>query len=407
MGEKIFIAKESTSQQILAELLEQRSKRYGFRVKLSESDPSNRVEYLYDAQGMTPVRMDFDVEKFEYGSWADIWFVKNNFPCMVRSSGVVDYQLDPDDYSLRADGTGGSDVANEAYDGNAMSAIPCVWYKRWTDGEYYYFVACEEQYDESFCADVHTDKNGIVQPYKYAAMFEGSIIGETLRSISGKLPESGTTAAQELGYAKANGDAWTIKEWGVWCLIADLLILMGKSTDTQAVYGNGYIISNSVMENLLETGTLNTKGQFFGYNDRTHAMKVFHMENWWGERWDRIVGLVVDYGIVKAQISSCEHDYDFKGTNYEILGNILPDQSGYQSRVYSGRIGTFPVTADGREAAYECDFVNVRKDRVVVSLVGGSYTDGKKCGARYLVCADSETSKGALIGASLSLKKPT
>lgn len=406
MGEKIFVAKESTSQQILTEILRQRPKRYGFRVKISESDPSDRVEYIYDAQGMAPAYMDFIAGKFEYGSWADIWFVRNNFPCMVKASGIVDYQLNPNDYTKRADNGEKSDVDNEKYNGNAMSAIPCVWYKRWTDGDYYYFVACEEQYDESFYADVHTDKNGIVQPYKYAAIFEGALDDrEVLRSISGMRLENKQTATNELTYARANGDAWTIKEWGVWCLVADLLILMGKCTNTQLVYGQGNT-SGTSEDSMLMTGTLNTMGQFFGYNDRTNAVKVFHMENWWGNRWDRIVGIVVANGIVKVQINSCGGDYDFQGTGFETVGDILPD-SGQQIREYSGRLGTFPTATSDGAANYECDYLYSSKNIFSVPYVGGACNSANKCGARCLHCSSTASGTYWYVGASLSLESPS
>ncbi len=403
---KATAAKNNTDT-ILAELRGQQPKRYGFRVKMSESSPANRVEYLYDAVGMTPAFMNFG-SAFNYGSWANIWFVKNNYPCMVKSNGAVDYQLDPNNYAKKSDGVTNSDVANTSYDGNAMSAIPCVWYKRWTDGDYYYFVCCEEQYDETYYADVHTDENGIVQPYKYAAIFEGSTDSNSkLRSLSGQAPMNSQQASTELTQAQNNGSAWTIKEWGVWCLIADLLILMGKSTNTQAVYGQGHTTGGSSAANLLTTGTLNTAGQFYGYNDTSHAVKVFHLENWWGDRWDRIVGMVVVSGTVKAQMNSKGNAYNFTGSGYATVGNILPDNHTYQVREYSGRLGTFPTSEGGSDSTYECDYFWINKTITAVPLVGGTCGHAAGCGARCLSCAGAATSAYWDFGASLSLKNPS
>ena len=115
---------QATANSILAELKGQRPKRYGFRVKENESNPSTRVEYLFDAVGMTPAGMNFSAAAFNMGSWGDVWFVRDNFPCMVKNNGTVDYQLNPNDYSLKATTGEASDVANTAYAGNAMSAIP-------------------------------------------------------------------------------------------------------------------------------------------------------------------------------------------------------------------------------------------------------------------------------------------
>ena len=140
------IALESTSQEILGKtnttasvandilsrvknmesaLSEMRPKRYGVRIKKNESNPAARVEYIYDAVGMTPAKMNFTSGTFDYGDWADIWFVKNNYPVMVTYDGEEDYLLDPNDYTKKLNGAA-SDVANSAYGGNAMAAMPLV-----------------------------------------------------------------------------------------------------------------------------------------------------------------------------------------------------------------------------------------------------------------------------------------
>ena len=90
---------------------------YGFHVDSSESDPSARVTYLEDAVGMTPAKMDFTSGKFKWGSWRNAFFLPK--PCMLKFDGTVDYYLDPDNYDLKESGEA-SDVANDAYEGNAM-----------------------------------------------------------------------------------------------------------------------------------------------------------------------------------------------------------------------------------------------------------------------------------------------
>ena len=60
--------------------------RYGYRIKKSEGSPSTRVQYLYDAVGLTPAAMDFTNGKFSYGDWSDKWFVTDNKPLMLKSN---------------------------------------------------------------------------------------------------------------------------------------------------------------------------------------------------------------------------------------------------------------------------------------------------------------------------------
>ncbi|MCM1217871.1 MAG: hypothetical protein NC548_25565 [Lachnospiraceae bacterium] len=88
---------------------------------------------------------------FDYGGWKDVWFIKDNYPCMLKSNGKEDYRLDPNDYSKKAlfgasattvSGATVPDFCNPAYDGNAMSAIPLCWVQRYEDSQYEYFVVC-------------------------------------------------------------------------------------------------------------------------------------------------------------------------------------------------------------------------------------------------------------------------
>lgn len=247
MGQKIFVADKETQDQIkqdttaiLEELRGQRPKRYGYRVKIAEPNAADRVEYLFDAVGMTPAHMDYDRQEFDYGDWKDIWFVRDNYPCMVRSSGAEDYRLDPNDYTKKLAG-GDSDVTNQSYDGNAMAAIPLVWVCRYQEGGYRYVIFCESQYDESYKAYAHTRPDGTIAKNAYHALFEGSMIGSKLRSIAGDdvYPQSSTQASAELTAAQANGAKWSIRTWSLQSLIADLCTLISKSCNSQEAFGQG------------------------------------------------------------------------------------------------------------------------------------------------------------------------
>ena len=98
-GDRIFMAKESTSQEILSktnqiiEAGKAKPKRYGMRINRLDSNPATRVKYVLDAVGMTPAGMNYSGGGFDYGDWGDIWFVKNNRPVMLRTDGTVDYEL--------------------------------------------------------------------------------------------------------------------------------------------------------------------------------------------------------------------------------------------------------------------------------------------------------------------------
>ena len=69
---------------------------------------------------------------------------------------------------------------------------------------------------------------------------------------------------------------------------------------------------------MTQCGSLGEKGQFFGYGpaDTTHQVKVFHIEGFWGERWDRLAGLVYDMGEWKAKMTAEGGGYNFTGAGY-------------------------------------------------------------------------------------------
>lgn len=428
-GEKIFVADKGTQDKIktdttaiLEELRGQRPKRYGYRVKISEPDPDSRVEYLFDAVGMTPAHMEFnngDDGVFNYGDWKDLWFIRDNYPCMVRADGSEDYRLDPSDYSLKAaDGTA-SDIENVEYSGNAMAAIPLVWVSRYQEGGYQYVIFCETKYDESYKAYAHTRPDGTISKVAYHALFKGSLHSGKLRSIAGAdvYPQYSTTATQELEYAKANGNKWTIRPWALQSLIADLCTLISKTTHSQEAFGQGhttgYVEDAGQHYGHLPCGTLKDKGQFFGYSDTTHAAKVFHIEHFWGGRWDHILGLVLDTGVIKAKMTPEGDGYNLTGAGYTaigtgIIGQTAESGSGYQHITEQSEFGRFPVGPyDGSDATYETDYFWWNRTGVRVALAGGDCRPGGWCGARCLSLNNVAAWAFWSVGASLTLEDPS
>ena len=66
-------------------------------------------------------------------------------------------------------------------------------------------------------------------------------------------------------------------------LMYEMCTMITCSTNSQGKFGNG----NSQSDNFLQTGTLNGKGQFFGYTSTTQAVKVFYCENFFANYWKR------------------------------------------------------------------------------------------------------------------------
>ena len=313
--------------------------RYGYKIKKTEPDPYARVEYIYDAVGFTPAYMNFESDEFNYGSWADVWFIKDIKPLMLKYDGTVDYYLYENDYSIKANGDdvttpstdadSDSDVANTDYEGNAMAQIPLIWVKRYEDDDYIYEIVSNVKWDKNYKAYAHTNANGDIKNYFYYSMFDGSGSASSIRSLSGKTVGKSLTAAQMIQGATANGSGWYIHSWCQRELIRTLCVLLGKSTNTQARFGTGRTINSGSTDSTITTGTLTNKGMFWGASANTSAVKVFHIENFWGNQWDRTAGLIMNY------------------TDGYVYVKMTPEGAGYRVTDVNGMTKTTAVPATG------------------------------------------------------------
>lgn len=405
-GDRIFMAKESTSQEILSntkkiiEDAKAKPKRYGMRINLLDSNPATRVKYLYDAVGMTPAGMNFAGGGFDYGDWGDIWFVKKNRPVMVRTDGTVDYELNHENHALKLNG-GASDITKTSYGGNAMSEIPLIWVKRWTQNNYHFVVFCEEQYDDTYKAYAHTDADGNVLPVTYFPMYEGSVVNKRMRSLSGLTPTASMTDEQETTAAKQNGDRWDKQSFSEINLMYEMCTMITCSTNSQGKFGNG----NSQSDNFLQTGTLNGKGQFFGYTSTTQAVKVFYCENFFANYWKRLRGLLLINGVYHVKAVP---PYNSTGEGYTNTG-LTPSgtSGGYCSRMeMTSDIGRIPTVASGSETTYECDGLWFNNTIVAVALFGGGRGNGSRCGLSCWNVNNPATHVDTYFVASLSCKPP-
>ena len=59
-------------------------KRYGIKINKADSNPDTRITYLYDAAGFTPAKMNFTDGSFDFGSWGEVFFIKQNRPVMLK-----------------------------------------------------------------------------------------------------------------------------------------------------------------------------------------------------------------------------------------------------------------------------------------------------------------------------------
>ena len=355
---------------------------YGVKISKSDSNPATRVTYTHNAIGMTPAHMNYDTGAFDYGSWADVFFVKENYPVMLNYDGTVAYKLDPNDYTKKLDGTE-SDYANTEFTGNAMSRIPKAYVAMYEDANYEYIQVSNVKVNDKFKAIAHTKEDGTEVDQIFLAMFAGSLVDGKLRSIANQIHIKSKNAAQEIAAAVANNpsvrsdtNGWYTRTWGQRMLINAFLILMGKSTHTQTVFGNGdsssYVDDASVNYGMVTPGSVETMikaGQFWGSTDTKLQHKVFHMEDWWGNQWERIAGLINDHGRYKVSLTG---PYNTTGAGYDDAGPVSAASNSYIKTNKCDEFGRLPVATGGSASTYDCDYFWTNNEQVDYAIVGGN-----------------------------------
>lgn len=388
---------------------------YGFHIDGDEADPSSAVTYLRDAVGMTPAKMDYTGGKFDYGSWEDAFFMPR--PCMLKKNGVVAYYLNPDDLTKKIDGTD-SDVANTAFEGNAMMEWgrdgKKIWLKvvpKGTDSTSADVYIADYQADSSYHAWSFMDANGAYIDHFYTPIYNGSLVDGVMRSISGQKVSQQLTANDEITYAQANGAGWMIENFGDRLLINYLLILIGKCLDTQTVFGNGIESGGETVFNNHVTGALNDKGLFYGSSNTTTAVKVFGMENYWGLHWRRTTGLVIHNGSLKYKLTESNADgadggYTITGSNYVDSGVVTTKDPGLyiKTMAYAKDGAMLPTALGGSSTTYYCDCSWLNFSSNTYALFGGAASGGAKCGAFSLSLNTAASSAWWDHGAAVSCK---
>lgn len=317
---------------------------YAFHIDSSESDPKAAVTYMEDAVGMIPAYMDYTHNVFNYGSWGNAFFMPK--PCMLKYDGTVDYYLNPDDYSKKVDGTA-SDVADSSYGGNAMMEWGQNGKKIWYaivpdtgDNTSATVYIADYQVDDNFHAWSFINGAGEYVDHFYTPCYFGTIVSDTLRSLSGQSGANrceGETASAERTAAKKNNptgvDIWDTEVYADIVLINLLLTLMGKSLNHQAVFGEGLHTSGSdAVNDSFTSGQHDSKGLFYGTNSGaaatyTNAVKVFGMENWYGFMWRRFCGLAANERVVKYKMTRGTQDGS-SASDY-VVSTTASDYNGY------------------------------------------------------------------------------
>lgn len=393
---------------------------YGFKLDQNESDPASMITYLSDCDNAVykSAYMNYAADTFDYGDWGDVWFIKKLKPCMLKYDGTMDYELDKNDYAKKADGTA-SDIANTAYDGNAMIGFPKVYWKIVDNGDNTGNIyICDKKLDDDFVCWSHIDNNGNEIDYCYMPIYTGGLVDSKLRSLSGLTPVVSKTRQVEINYAKANNLTddiiWYTEVYSDRMLIELLSILIGKSTHTQTIFGagNNNSYSSGTSTGVKKSGTMDTNGLFWGSQDNKSGVKIFGMENIYGNTWRAVAGWINNKGTQKIKMTYGQSDgstvdgYNLDGDGYISIANSTPSgtSGGYINNSLFSENGLIPITASGSATTYYCDGFRFGTSDTYYCIAGGGSANTNLVGIFALTLNANTSESNTTTAAALSCK---
>ena len=108
---------------------------------------------------------------------------------------------------------------------------------------------------------------------------------------------------------------------------------------------------------------MDNKGLFWGTNGAWSGVKIFGIENFWGNIWRRIAGCMYISGTQKVKMTYGQSDgsttdgYNIDGTGYiEIPDSAISGSSeGYINKMKFTKNGFLPLIASGSSTTKYCD----------------------------------------------------
>ena len=186
-----------------------------------------------------------------------------------------------------------------------------------------------------------------------------------------------------------------------------LLWLISKSTADQGKFGNG----NSGSATHVVPGTLKGKGQFQGYSTTDQAVKVFYIENFWGNCWRRLAGMLMNIeGEIYTKMTPpypqpALPDENVMPVGYQATGVIPSGAYGahLQGAQVQNETGFLPQSAGGSATTYyTCGLWYLPGAKIMWAIVGSSLIHTSLCGAGATALVHPLSHPGNSLGATLS-----
>ena len=259
---------------------------YGIKINPNTPNSNDCVTYTDNAVGFIPLKVDQNTGVCDYGSWKNI--IENVLgiqPCLVKNDGTVIFKLDPNNYNKTIDGND-IDIESGQF-GQVMIRFKKIYYKFSMDGDNIWFRISNKRVDNTWLDIAFTAEDGIgsIKDEMFIAAYESSQKNSILQSISNSLPSF------KLDFKEID----RLSSFGVFHMMnitrKQFIVFLGYLV-TKSIDLEGNIGSGNTSGNIIKTGTMNDKGLFYGRNTNNEGVKLFGIENLWGNQLKYMNGII-------------------------------------------------------------------------------------------------------------------
>lgn len=347
------------------------------KIDLGNSNPASCCTYGEDALTMTPGS----------SAWDDFFGEK---PCLLKNGVNVGY-LNPNDFTKFADGRTADITSGNA--GDVMIEFPRRGLTMNTVGNILTIRMTDNPDDPNFKYYAH-QRGTAKKTNFYLGAYKGVQESSKLRSLSGKTPTDTQTIGTFRTYARVNGAGYD--QSGFYQLIFRqcMFVLKYKELNSQLKIGMGNVSS------LKSTGATNTRGMTWGSTSTAEQMKLFGIEDFWGNIFEWIDGIATDASFNMFTNTSNFQD-DGKGSGYMNNGQGVTSNTGGWMSKPQGKTetGFLAKEVGGSETTYFSDSASLYGG--CVAYFGGHWGNSSAAGTFSLYVSYSASGSYANVGGRL------
>ena len=352
---------------------------YGVRIDETNSNPETALTYTDTCVGMTAP--------------LDLATILDIKPCLLKN-GVVQCYLNKNNYTK--DINGNTVDITSGSSGDVMVEIPKMGYSIVRTGNYLDVKVTKDLGVPNFSYKAFTRDTEGDRDKLYISAYLGYYDTAKLRSLSGKTPTTNQTIGTFRTQAQANGTGYDLMAFYPLTLLQCLFIIQYKNLDSQTALGRGYVDSNTAS---ITTGNTNTKGMNFGETTGKLQTKFLGIEDFWGNLYYWIDGLVSD---ASWNICTATKSFNDTGSGYSVYSSGLSaNTNGYINKSQGTNDMGFNIKdkTSGSATTYYCDSANLSAS--CLSYFGGFWNIGSSAGVFRVYVAGSASVYNAGFGGRL------